>query len=918
MKMVYAEVVALLRSHIRGMLMSVIVVAAIQPFAAQPRGAQTAALPGHVLGILPEATPLARDPQRNNDLITLEVVLKPSDQQGLSAFLKDLEDPSSPNYHAPLQPSDVTARFGPTQDTYDKVLDYFTQQGFKLVIGSNNRRTITVRGTRAQAEKALSVAIDDYRLGARNFYAIAGNPSLPVEIAPQIVGISGLSNLAHWQPYNSPSPAQPVSIATAYQGNVTPAGTTNSGGLPPGLDGAGQTVAIITFYDFDLEDIKSWLKLADLPASLIDNVSKAYFDGGPGPAVSPEPLLDVATVLGFAPGARVIAFGVPRDTADIATPHLTAVNYAIDTIGVGAVITDSYGVCEEEISVSDANNLDSVLQTAAASGITMFAATGDTGSTCTDLHTGMTFDNSISFPSDVPHVIAAGGTSLHVNSKNQYQSESWWDNSIGAGGYGSSILTTEFSYAASADLPRTVPDVVIDADPNTGFYLSNTPCGASSSNPCKIGGTSMAAPMWASIWSLVNQANADAGRSPFSATDYYFQSIPQAFHSPSSMTGLGNDSTHLGFGSPDVASLVAIAGAPVEITGISPDFGTALGSTPVTISGHGFIGVNQVTLDGAKAPTLIVFSDSKMVVQTPTAPAAEADIRVQTPAGTSAESSSDEFHYIPVLAQVNPNHGALTGGDTVTVTGYGLSAYHGFKYLFGDAPATGVRCYGAGMCTLTIPANSLGTVSLKISTPYGDSLNTLPFTYGAPKIISFSPAVGPTSGGLPITIHGSNLTSGMTLHFGGTVAPGVVCSGEATCTVNNPHVTNPESVSLTATVGGITTTPTAALFTFEVFPTLTAISQASAAAGTVVTLTGTAFSTTPGQTTFNFFGINVVGTCSSTTQCTATVPAEVDGTAHSTLVTVTVNGNTSLDSIEFSYPGKIVSPVPPCKGTKCQ
>jgi hypothetical protein len=910
--------IAPLRSHIHRMLMSVVLVVAVQPLIAQTTTAQIATLPGHVLGILPKATLLARDQQRGNDLITLEVVLRTSDELGLAAFVKDLEDPSSPNYHAPLQPSDVTARFGPTQDTYEKVLDYFTQNGFILVMGSNNRRTITVRGTRTQAEKAFRVAIDDYQIGDRNFYAIAGDPSLPVEIASQVVGVSGLSSLAHWQAYSFPSPAQPASIATAYQGNVTPAGSINSGGLPPGLDGTGQTVGIITFYDFELDDIKSWLKLADLPAGLIDHVSKAYFDGGPSTIDSPEPVLDVATVLGIAPGANVMVFGVPRNTTDIATPHLTAVNYAIDTIGLGAVITDSYGVCEGEISASDANNLDSILQTAAASGITMFAATGDTGSTCTDVHTGMTFANGIPFPADVPHVIAVGGTSLHVNSKNEYESESWWDNSIGAGGYGSSALTTVFSYTASAYLPRTVPDVVIDADPNSGFYLSTTPCRLSSTAPCKIGGTSMAAPMWAAVWSLVNQASADAGRLPFSATDDYFQSIPQAFHSPSSMTGIGNDSTHLGLGSPNVASLVSIAGPAVEIAHISPDLGTALGSTPVTITGRGFIGVNQVAFNGVKAPNVIVFSDSKMVVQTPTAPAAEVDIRVETPAGTSAETASDKFHYIPVLTQVTPNHGAISGSDTVTVTGYGLSAYHGFQYMFGAAPATDVHCFGADSCTMTIPAHALGTINLKISTPFGGSPNSLPFTYGAPKITSFSPAIGPTSGGLPITIHGSNLVSGMTVHFGSTVAPGVVCSGEATCTVKNPFVSNPESVSLTATVGGITTAPTTALFTFEVFPTVTGINHASAAVGTVVTFTGTAFSKTAGKTTFDFFGINVDGTCSSTTQCAATVPGEGDGTAHSTQVTVTVNGNTSLDSVEFSYPGKIVGPIPPCKGTKCQ
>lgn len=181
---------AALKSSIRSLLMLSFAFAAVLPLAAQAPNAEVATLPGHVLGILPEATHLARDPQRGNDLITIEVVLKPSDEEGLRAFNKELENPNSPNYHRPLEPSEVMARFGPTQEAYDKVLDYFQQNGFALVLGSKNRRTITVRGTRAQAEQAFHVQIDDYQLGDRKFHAIARDPSLPTEIGPLVKGVA--------------------------------------------------------------------------------------------------------------------------------------------------------------------------------------------------------------------------------------------------------------------------------------------------------------------------------------------------------------------------------------------------------------------------------------------------------------------------------------------------------------------------------------------------------------------------------------------------------------------------------------------------------------------------------------------------------------------------------------------------------
>ena len=48
----------------------------------------------------------------------------------------------------------------------------------------------------------------------------------------------------------------------------------------------------------------------------------------------------------------------------------------------------------------------------------------------------------------------------------------------------------------------------------------------------------------------------------------------------------------------------------------------------------------------------------------------------------------------------------------------------------------------------------------------GNSPSANLFTYQAPIITSFAPAVGPTSGNLPIEIYGTSLKAGMTVNFG--------------------------------------------------------------------------------------------------------------------------------------------------------
>lgn len=87
-------------------------------------------------------------------------------------------------------------RFGPSQQDYVAVQAYFEQQGFTVTEGSANRLTLTVSGTRAQAQSALDVQISDYRIGNKTFYANNGEPSLPGNLAPYVQAVSGLSNLA--------------------------------------------------------------------------------------------------------------------------------------------------------------------------------------------------------------------------------------------------------------------------------------------------------------------------------------------------------------------------------------------------------------------------------------------------------------------------------------------------------------------------------------------------------------------------------------------------------------------------------------------------------------------------------------------------------------------------------------------------
>src|SRR5262245_35477466 len=163
-------------------------------------------LPGHVLEALKDANPLPPSTGADAEPVTLTIVLSRADHAGFDRYLRDVYDPQSANFRHFLGQRELAARFGPTQETYDGVLTYLRQSGFQLLQDSPNRLTLTVRGTRAQAEGAFKLAIRDYQMGNRQFYANDRDPSLPAELGREVQAIAGLSS--------APLPAAPLGQAT--------------------------------------------------------------------------------------------------------------------------------------------------------------------------------------------------------------------------------------------------------------------------------------------------------------------------------------------------------------------------------------------------------------------------------------------------------------------------------------------------------------------------------------------------------------------------------------------------------------------------------------------------------------------------------------------------------------------------------
>ncbi len=168
-----------------------------------------------------------------------------------------------------------------------------------------------------------------------------------------------------------------------------------------------------------------------------------------------------------------------------------------------SVVATCWGLCEANMPSSYMQLDDEILAQGVVQGQSWFAASGDGGSA--DCGNGTL---AVDFPGSDPNLGAAGGTTLALNGNGTIATETAWS---GSGG-GLSIDFTEPSWQLGPGVTnawsngmRQGADIAFDADPATGYSVYY------GSAWSVFGGTSFAAPNWAAIFALINQARAQNG-----------------------------------------------------------------------------------------------------------------------------------------------------------------------------------------------------------------------------------------------------------------------------------------------------------------------------------------------------------------------------------------------------------------------
>ena len=296
-----------------------------------------------------------------------------------------------------------------------------------------------------------------------------------------------------------------------------------------GYTGKGQTIVIIDSFGSptiasDLHTFDTGYGLPDPPSfKVLSPLGTVPFDPNNSDMVgwAEETSLDVEWSHAIAPSANIVLLTSPvSETEGVQglPQFLSLEQYALSN-HLGKIFSQSWAATENTLFTPAGKqviaNFENFYQYADSQGVTVFSSTGDSGTANPDVSGNIYPFPTVNFPASSPWVTAVGGTTLNADVNGKYQSETVWNNSIGAGGGGISQYFQEPSYqkytlpASDQSLLkgyRGIPDISYNADPNTGVPVYLGFLGASANGYYIFGGTSAGSPQWSGIIADANQA----------------------------------------------------------------------------------------------------------------------------------------------------------------------------------------------------------------------------------------------------------------------------------------------------------------------------------------------------------------------------------------------------------------------------
>lgn len=467
-----------------------------------------------------------------------------------------------------LTPAQYHGQFDASAATVDAVSSWLTGSGLKVSVEANHRY-IDAAGSVGQANKAFGVKISNFSHDGLSVQAPTGPATAPDSVAASIIAVSGLDTTvsvvepktqkptppsagfrnapicSHWYGDQNPTtlPAPDGTVLPQLNGATlpyAPCGYTGpqlrnayEAGAPAGLDGRGVTVAITDAYaspTIEADANRYAVSTGDQPfapgqySQVLPNAfTQVNANNSPRQCDASgwygEQTLDVEAVHAMAPAANIRYYAgascQDKDLLDTFT--------RINDEGMANIVTNSWGGVGDVVRPALFQAYEIAFLQGAVQGISYVFSSGDSGDEVTNVGTPQT-----DYPASDPYVTGVGGTSTAITPAGVTGETGWqttkysisngtWAPSVafqygGGGGYSTNIPEPDYQVAAGILSPnggRALPDVSMNADPTTGMLVGQTQTFGKTAayDTYRIGGTSLASPLFAGMTALKIQAS---------------------------------------------------------------------------------------------------------------------------------------------------------------------------------------------------------------------------------------------------------------------------------------------------------------------------------------------------------------------------------------------------------------------------
>jgi kumamolisin len=494
-------------------------------------------IPGSRRPAIPEAKLLGRSNPAQQITLSIYTRQNPHPPEATVGSLDALST-DLPGKRRYLGNEQFNSIYGADPADLEKIATWAKANKLDVLETSVPMRRVQVQGTIQDIERAFSLELNEYQHPHDGQYrGREGEVHVPAELLGIVEGVFGLDTRKVGHPRRRRNTGRVVALdslkstpSNPFPCSFFPPQVAELYNYPANLDGSKQNIAVFAFNGEPSPDPRGGYSLVAL---------KTYFEqvlGGKtptikdvvvqGPGNDPGPdtgasdqqgdstgevMLDMCVVGSVAPGATIFVYF----TEFTSQGWLDALHEAIAGDNAISVISISYGNPEDDPqgawSKMGVRVVNQAFQAAIAKGITICCASGDDGSS-DQVSEGAHVD----FPASSPFVLGVGGTKLVAASgaPPTIAEETVWNEIMqdeGVGGGGISSVFTKPSYQSGAHVPpsanpphrigRGVPDVAAVADPETGVVVMHIDGQQLES----IGGTSAAAPLWASLIARLNQ-----------------------------------------------------------------------------------------------------------------------------------------------------------------------------------------------------------------------------------------------------------------------------------------------------------------------------------------------------------------------------------------------------------------------------